>query len=592
MGLISRVIYLVFKKLKNAWFLSFLLVLACRQAVAIDVSLEGVDDSDLETNIAAHLSTLSAPADCNLSVDEQITIENKVTEAGRAFGYYNLSIDSIAYNSSEKCSSLKLKLKTGPQVKITQLDVIVTGDGKEDEGFKSIINKFPIKKGEPLIHGKYKSAKSRFDSVALNRGFFDSKFIISEIKVDVEQNSAQIRLEYQTGPRYQFGKLKIPEDQRASELIMQVLPFKEGDPYLASKLGEFNQSLGQTEYFQQVVARPLLGEAEQHQIPIEVVAVSRPRDIFNVGVGGATDTGPRVTLGWQRPWVNSDGHSMSANIYVSEPKQTASVKYKIPIEDPLNNYVSAQLGVKSLYDNDTNSDTISLALQRHWTGEDNEWNKIAFVRLEQSRFQQAETPLQTTTLLIPGFTLSRHRSRGGLDVNWGDLQLVTIETASDAVVSDINLARVTFQTKWLRSIGEHRFLMRAEVGALSTNDFDQVPSDLRYFTGGDQSVRGFAYQSLAPRQIDDDGEDGELLGAKYLNVASIEYSYPVSDEWRAAIFTDVGGASNKPLEKLAYSLGVGASWMSPVGPIRFYLASGHGDYGNSVRFHLAMGPSI
>ncbi|MDO6692305.1 autotransporter assembly complex family protein [Aliiglaciecola sp. 3_MG-2023] len=556
------------------------------------MNLKGAEDGDLETNIAAHLSTLSAPGDCSLSIDEKITIENKVTEAGRAFGYYNLSIESIDLNSTEKCSSLELSIKSGPQVKITQVDVIVTGEGKDDEVFKSIINKFPIKKGDKLIHSKYKAAKSKFDSAALNRGFFDSKFITSEIKVDVETNSAQIRIEYQTGPRYQFGKLKIPDDERASELITQVLPFKEGDPYLASTLGEFNQSLGQTDYFKQVVARPLLDEAEQYKVPIEVVAVSRPRDIFDVGLGGATDTGPRVTLGWQRPWVNSRGHSMSANIYVSEPKQTATVKYKIPVEDPLNNYVSAQFGVQSIYDNDTNSDTISLALQRHWTGEDNEWNKIAFVRLEQSRFQQAETPQQTTTLLIPGFTLSRHRSRGGLDVNWGDMQQLTIETASDAVISDINLARVTFQTKWLRSFGEHRFLLRAEVGALSTNDFEQVPSDLRYFTGGDQSVRGFAYQSLAPRQIDEDGEEGELLGAKYLNVASLEYSYPVADDWRAAIFTDVGGASNDPLEELAYSIGVGASWMSPVGPIRVYLASGHGDYGNSIRLHLAMGPAL
>ncbi|WP_226992257.1 autotransporter assembly complex protein TamA [Aliiglaciecola lipolytica] len=582
----------MFKKFKNAWYTGSLFALCCSQAMAMEVSLEGIKDGDLENNIEAHLSTLSAPGDCSLSVDEKITIENKITEAARAFGYYHISIDSIGFTSTENCRSIQLKLNAGPQVKITQLNVIVTGEGESDEGFKNIVNQFPLKKGDALIHSKYKSAKSRFDSVALNRGFFDSKFVTSQIKVDMEENSAEINLEYNTGPRYKFGKLIFPEDQRASELIKQVLPFQDGEPYLATKLGEFNQSLGQTEYFQQVVARPLLDEAEEYRIPIEVVAVSRPRDIFNVGVGGATDTGPRVTLGWQRPWVNNDGHSMSANLYISEPKQTASIKYKIPVEDPLNNYVSAQFGVKSLDENDSNSDTVSLAFQRHWSSDDKVWNKIAFIRLEQSRFQQAETPKQTTTLLIPGFTLSRHRSRGGLDVDWGDLQLLTIETASDKILSDINLARVTFQTKWLRSIGDHRFLIRGEVGALSTNDFDQVPSDLRYFTGGDQSVRGFDYQTLAPRQIDEDGEEGELLGAKYLNVASIEYTYPLSDNWRGALFTDVGGASNNPGEKLAYSFGVGASWMSPVGPIRLYLASGHGDYGNSVRLHFAMGPAL
>ncbi|GAA0854386.1 autotransporter assembly complex family protein [Aliiglaciecola litoralis] len=566
-------------------------------ASALDAKLRGIENSALEENIQAHLSQLNTPSNCRLSEDALATIEGKVTKAAQALGFYQLTIDDIKMTEND-CEQIVVSIQQHAQVTITQLDVKISGDGETDEKFIQLVKNLPLRLNAPLIHNEYKKAKGQLDSLALNRGYFDSRFITSEIKVDVKANTASITLHYQTGPRYQFGNLIYPEDLLAKELISNIIPFSLGQPYLASLLGEFNRNLGQTGYFQQVVARPILEQSVDNQIPIEIVAVTQPRDIFNVGGGASTDKGPTGSLTWQRPWVNRHGHSIKADLFVSKLEQSASMRYKIPLEDPLHNYFSIQSGYNAIDNNDSNSDTVSVAVQRHWTDAAQDWNKIAFLRYSRSRFEQADEPQQTTYLLVPGFTLSRHRSRGGLDVDWGDSQLLTIEVASDAIVSDIDLARVTFETKWLRSIGDHRFLIRGEIGALKTDDFSRVPDSLRYFTGGDQSIRGFDYKELAPRgpaTVNDQGNTvkGKLLGGKYLNVASLEYSYPVSDNWRAMLFTDVGGASDKPFETIAYSFGIGASWMSPVGPIRLYLAKGFGDYGqDGVKLHIAMGPAL
>lgn len=565
-------------------------------AAALNADIKGIDDRKLAGNIVAHLSQLSAPSNCRLSDDALITIEEKVQKGAQAMGYYQLTVDKITLVEND-CERVELLVTQNSPVKITQLDVKVTGEGENDEKFVFLLKHLTIKLNAPLIHSEYKKTKSQFDSIALSRGYFDSEFITSEIHVDAQENTAAIKIYYQTGRRYRFGDIIYPEDLLAKKLITSIIPFTLNEPYLATKLGEFNRNLGQTGYFQQVVARPLLDKAQDYQIPIEIVAVARPRDIFNVGGGASTDKGPTGSLSWQRPWVNRDGHSMKADLFVSAPEQSASMRYKIPIEDPLHNYFSIQGGFSANNNNDSNSDTISVALQRHWTNDAQEWNKIIFLRYSRYQFQQADDPRTTTYLLVPGFTLSRHRSRGGLDVDWGDAQQLTIEAASDAIVSDIDLARITFETKWLRSLGEHRFLFRAEVGALTSSDFSQVPDSLRYFTGGDQSIRGFGYKELAPRgesTINDQGEtvEGKLVGGKYLNVGSIEYSYPVANNWRAAIFTDIGGASNQPLDTLAYSFGIGGSWMSPIGPLRIYLAKGYGDYGQSFGIHFSMGPPL
>ena len=110
---------------------------------------------------------------------------------------------------------------------------------------------------------------------------------------------------------------------------------------------------------------------------------------------------------------------------------------------------------------------------------------------------------------------------------------------------------------------------------------------MRFFAGGDQSIRGFGYRNLAPKD-----EEGELTGGRYLAVVSAEYSYPVADEWRAAVFIDAGNAANKFNNNIATGAGVGAIWQSPVGPVRIYVARGHNDEENTWRLHLLMGPSL
>ena len=563
-----------------------LLVLVAPHVFAMSVDIEGVDDSRLEENIETHIGIIGAPVACELTPNYRQTIKEAVIKAAQAIGYYQLETLSIRLSKDQECSELYLSVRAGSRVKISQRQIELVGAEKPDTVLQGVIDKAQLKEGTFLEQSQYESLKSKLLSTAQVRGYFDAKFTTQEIRIDFDTYSASIHLAFAAGKRYAFGKLLIPEDDKAQVLIQEVSTFKEGEPYHADKLAEFNQNLKLTGYFQQVVARPLVSKAQGDEVPIELIASAKPRDTFNIGGGISTDTGPSLRFKWQRPWVNSKGHSVSADAFISSPEQNVSVKYKVPLEDPLNNYLSYQAGLKAENDNDTQSEAITLAIQRHWGEPDNDWKRIGFLRLEQEKFTQGTEDEQTTTLLLPGVTLSRRRARGGLDLNWGDKQQYTLEGATQEVVSDIDLVRISLQSKWLRSYGKHRLFARAELGAIATNDFSQVPSSLRYFAGGDQSVRGFALNTLSPE------EDDELTGGQYLSVASIEYSYPVATDWRLAVFTDVGNASDKPFKDLATGVGLGASWVSPVGPIRFYFARGNSVEETTWRFHFSMGPAL
>jgi len=576
-------------------FLLSLLSLALFEVHAAEVDIKGIDNDRVLNNVRAHIESLDIPTANYQFGQYQENLQLKVAAATQVFGYYHATTavtpPNAIYGSLATNKNWRLQIELGPLTLVRQLLIKIEGQGLEDKAIQTLLSSLRLKQGQPLEHSVYENAKNALQSLALSRGYFDFEFEQSNIKVFESLNVADITIHIQSGIRYKFGNLRIANDTRSQTLAKRLAPFKAGDLYQASQLGLLNQRLRQTQYFRHVIVRPLVASSVDYAVPIDVILTHKPRDNFDVGMGGASDVGPRFTGKWQRPWVNDSGHSAGAQIYVSSPEQYVSFDYKVPLEDAIHNYLSYQAGYQAQNDNDTSSYKWSISASRHWTVENSDWQRSAFLRLEQETFIQGLEAEQTTRLLTPGFTLSRLRSKGGLDINWGDKQTITTEFASESLLSDINMLRVTAASKWVRSAGQHRFLWRAELGGIVTNDFEQVPSSLRFFTGGDQSVRGFDYKTLSPFEFDSDGER-ELTGGQYLAVASVEYSYPVAENWRAAAFVDVGNASEKLFNDPAIGFGLGAIWNSPIGPVRFYLAKGKSDFGETRYVHISMGPAL
>lgn len=576
-------------------FLLSLLLLALFKVYAAEVDVKGIKDERVLKNIRAHIDSLDIPTASYQFIQYQESVQSKVAAATQVFGYYQATTvviaPSIASNNITKSKNWSLQIDLGPITLVRKLSIKIEGQGAEDKEIQTLLSSFKLKQGKPLEHSIYETAKDEIRSLALSRGYFDFEFELSNIKVFESLNVADITLHIQSGLRYKFGHLRFGQDTRSQKLAKSLMPFQIGDVYQASQLGLLNQRLKQTQYFRHVTVRPLVAESVNAVVPIDVILTHKPRDNFDLGVGVSSDVGPRFTGKWKRPWVNESGHSIGAEVYASSSEQYIAVDYKVPLEDAIQNYLSYQAGYQAQNDNDTSSHKWSLSATRHWTVENSDWQRSAFLRLEQETFIQGLEAEQTTRLLTPGFTVSRLRSKGGLDISWGDKQTITSEFASDSLLSDINMFRVTAASKWVRSYDEHRFSWRVELGGIVTNDFDQVPSSLRFFTGGDQSVRGFDYKTLSPFALDSDGER-ELTGGQYMAVASFEYFYPIAENWRAASFVDAGNASDELFKDTAIGIGFGAIWNSPIGPVRLYLAKGKSDFGSTRYFHISMGPSL
>ncbi len=158
--------------------------------------------------------------------------------------------------------------------------------------------------------------------------------------------------------------------------------------------------------------------------------------------------------------------------------------------------------------------------------------------------------------------------------------------ASELLLSDQTFARTYGKAAWFYPFANFgRLLVRGEIGVVWADSRDGIPTDFLFRTGGDQSVRGYEYQSLGVRE----GE--AIVGGRYLAVGSVEYVQLLTENWGAAIFYDYGDAADE-VDELDFvsGYGIGARYRSPVGPINVDLA--YGEDVSEFRLHLSVGFSF
>ncbi|HHF0501266.1 MULTISPECIES: autotransporter assembly complex protein TamA [Vibrio diabolicus subgroup] len=548
----------------------------------VSLTLKGIDGA-LEENVSAYLSSIPAK-DYSTSLRFQARLDQSITEALNALGYYHAK---ISYSIPEGNDELIVSIKPGLPVKVKAMDVVITGEAKDDEEFAKLIERSPLKVGKVLNQGEYDSLKSGIRNLALQRGYFNGDYKLSKLEVIPDFNEANVRLHYDSGIRYHFGPINITGSQIWENRVESMRPFEIGEPYLVSQVGEYNQNLSNTDWFSSVFVEPDLSKLDEgRELPIKVSLAPASKNQIETGLGYSTDTGVRGTLKWKKPWVSSRGHSFNTALSLSKPEQTITAGYKIPLDDVLREYYQLQFGLKHLDNRDTESLESNLAVERHWLA-DGGWHKTIYVRHLYENFSQG---LQDdgVQFVLPGATFSRTRVRGGNMPMWGDKQSVTIEYGDPALLSETRVLRLLGRSSWIRGIGDnHRGLFRLEGGANITDEFEKLSPSLRFFAGGDNNIRGYGYESISP--VD---ESGALTGGKYIVSSTLEYQYRVYGNWWAATFYDIGDAFNETPEWKS-GAGVGIRWASPVGPVSFDFAWGLDEKPErEFRIHFSLGPEL
>ncbi|WP_139130059.1 autotransporter assembly complex protein TamA, partial [Escherichia coli] len=260
---------------------------------------------------------------------------------------------------------------------------------------------------------------------ALSRGYFDGDFLVSRLEVRPSTQQAWWRLNYDSGERYRFGEVTFENAQIREDYLRNMINFNKGQPYLINDLSTLTNNYTSSNWFSSVLMQPVLDE-EHKIVNVDVLLQPRKKNSMEVGIGWASDVGPRLQLGWTKPWINNRGHSFRTNLYVSAPKQTLEATYKMPLlKNPLNYYYEYSAGLENENKNNTESFASSLSAIRYWNHEAG-WQHSLGLRVRYDSFIQANVK-DKTLLVFPTASVRRTRLQGGLFPTWGDTQKLTID---------------------------------------------------------------------------------------------------------------------------------------------------------------------
>ncbi|WP_158073199.1 autotransporter assembly complex protein TamA [Alkanindiges hydrocarboniclasticus] len=384
----------------------------------------------------------------------------------------------------------------------------------------------------------------------------------------------------------------------------------EGDTPL-QRSAEAQQELSEAEQKEAARKQAQAEVRETKIIPVVVTVNADKPNSAEVGVGYGTDTEFRLRSQYRKALVNSRGHSVESNLELSKIRQAIDVRYNLPYKHPLEDTISIFGGYEKEERDDVGKDlglvinTATVGIERAIKPKNGDWQHTlsARYRLDQlernkDNINQADLPppfnLQNSRFeqeaLLFGYGLSKTYTVGRLDPTRAFRQFYQVEVGSSNLLTDTDMAILRGGWRFIYSFGDndnHQLVGRADASTIVTENFEDVPYNLRFFAGGDQSIRGYDYKSLSTEQ------NGYLVGGQNLAVGSLEYNYQFIPKWRGAVFVDAGNAFDKEFnDPVKVGAGIGVRWSSPVGPIRVDVGAGVSEKDIPIRLHFFIGPQL
>jgi len=519
---------------------------------------------------------------------------DQVAKALQAYGYYNASADAELQETAGGFQA-SLHVKPGDATTVATLELTVPDPARDDKIVAKALREFSPGKGQRFDHAAYERSKAAVQGALVASGYLDAALATKRVEVTRAANRAEVELTWTTGPRYRYGKTTFSGDWFAEGLLERYVPWHEGDFFAQLQLLQMQQRLIDADYFAIVDVQPDLEHLHDGVVDITINLAPAKRNLYTAGLFIDTDIGFGVKGSWTRRWVNNRGHRLKSQIEVAQRLMAVATTYSIPLPGPNNRSLNFGAAYRDENTDTTTSKTASLVANesRQWLG----FTRTLGLHLLTGDFtikdphgNKALEESGHSTLLYPEAVLERKQMDDPLFVRDG-YGLTLIGRVSPGLLSDTSFEQVRADAKWIRGIGDNqRLIVRGTLGAMHVGEFDDLPPELRFFAGGDRSIRGYSYQTIGPQDA-----NGLVLGGEDLVVASAEYEYYFKPNWGIAAFVDTGDAFTGFANfKTRIGTGFGVRWRSPVGMVRADIGVPvHDPYGQSgVQLHLTIGPDL
>lgn len=583
-----------------------LLTCAATYAGTITTQIDGIDDPLKSAVAAATEITQYDKREVSAAQARRLYTNagEQIVKALEAYGYYSAKTDGELKETPQGWTAI-IHVRPGERLQVGDYSVEVPSPARDEKEVAKALAEFTPKSGQPFDSSAYEKSKAAVQSALFSVGYLDAKQIEHKVEVSRSANRAAIALKWDVGERYRFGEVIFKGSQLNDGVLDRYVPWRAGDFYSQSRLLRLQQKLVDADYFAIVDVQPDKEKAKDGVIPINITLAPAPRNIYTAGIFVDSDIGPGVKGSITRRWVNMRGHKAKVEVEIAQREKLLAGTYTIPLPGDNNRAYNFGVAYRNINTSTAQSDTLRLTANetRVWNG----WSRTIGINALSGTYTVANID-GTSTLVYPEVSLERKRADDMSFVRNG-YSLSLDGRASPGPSTKFVQARA--DAKWIRGVKDNqRLIVRGSLGATAVDQFDKLPPELRFFAGGDRSIRGYAFQTVGPplpatllptalikchtgKSTTDC--NNLIIGGKNLAVASAEYEYYFTPNWGVATFVDAGDAFSAFGDyKTHIGTGFGVRWRSPVGMVRadlgFPVNDPEGRHG--VQLHLIIGPDL
>ncbi len=480
--------------------------------------------------------------------------------------------------------SVTIRVEPGEPVRVRNSDIAIVGEGGQDRYLQRDLGAFVPSPGAIFNHANYEASKIRISRRLTERGYFDADFSSRRVEVTRAAHAADIDLVWSSGDRYDMGPTTFAQEPRIirDDLLEKLIYWNEGEYYHQGRLDRLRTSLAKLDYFGNIEITPEPEKAVDKRVPVTVKLTPAKRSIYTAGLSYGTDSGAGVRLGVERRYVNDRGHKALAQLDYAQKRKTLTLQYRIPAFAWRDGWYTVSL---QGYDEQTDYiDTRRIELVGSRSGQYNDHlNLVASIHALRERWlyevaddgggAPTEPAYRYASFTFPSLRAEYINVDDRIFPTSGVGGSLMLRSGVEGVGSDANFVQLHARASTFKGIGDDsRLILRAEAGYTWTNSLVDLPPSLRFYAGGDRSIRGYEWREVGPRI---DTEHGRYaIGAKNVVTASVEYERYFLGAWGAAVFVDSGSAFDSTSPDWHTGVGIGARWRSPVGPLKIDIARG------------------
>jgi translocation and assembly module TamA len=504
-------------------------------------------------------------------------------EVAATEGYFSARVELHIDEGIEPWIVL-LVVEPGERTEVGEIDLRFSGPALEDPEARGVFNRvrntFPLRRGQPFRQADWDAAKRRAVRELSAWRYAGAKVADSRALIDPETRRATLRVELDSGPRYRFGEIRVNGVKRYSEQLVENLsPFRPGDDYDRDRLLIYQRRLLESGYFVSVQADIEPEEGKPEGSPVRVSVIEASKHHVEGGIGYNTDAGPRVELRYNNQDLFDSAWRMRTGLRLDQKIQNLQADFDSPPR-PGGQWLSffGRARQTDIQNEFTREFAVGTAL--NWGTELTPSALILSGHLEEQRVAADIT--DNRHALYFGHRRTFRKTDDFTSPRAGYMGMFEVGGAPPELASR-PFVRGIVSGSWFIPFGRNGdLLLRGQAGRVIAQSREGIPTTFLFRTGGDQTVRGYAFESLGVRQ----GE--AIVGGRRFVVGSTEYTHWFGDSWGIAGFVDAGNAwdSNSQL-KLAWGYGLGGRFRTPIGPIRADLA--YGDQTHQLRLHFSVG---